>query len=76
MDKDKILEDYLLFHTDPEWRAAAIEIWVLISLVVCIVFLVLGWYIAGVLVAINGFVMAYQRWRLEAVIEDYKKRGY
>jgi len=36
VDREKLLEDYLLFHTDPEWRAAAIEIWVIISLVVCV----------------------------------------
>lgn len=76
MDKEKLLEDYLLFHTDPEWRAAAIEIWVIISVIVAVVFAVLGWYIASALVAVNGFVMAYQRYKLEAVIEEYKKRGY
>ena len=76
MDKDKVLEDYLRFHTDPEWRAAAIEIWVGISLLVTIVFLVLSWYVAAVLVAINGAVMLYQRYKLERVIEEYNKRGF
>jgi len=73
---DKVFSDSMQFHIDVQRRAQAMEIWFIVhclALIYIIAFTDWLWVIPF-FVAINAFVICWQRFRLEPAIKQVSKQ--